>query len=154
MGRAFGYVYATTRSLHVLLAAILLAFDAGARMSGVVEDSVRTSNDLLRELAAKHTTGALNYQIVAQSVEDVRNVDNAPAVSVAPYLIESGQTRLLTTISIYSLRGENRDQVRLLYMNAAALRVWKEMGKGPRVIGSMFRPPHAALLAFGVPFSE
>ena len=120
----------------------------------MAEASVRTSNELLRELAAKQTTVALNYQIVAQSVEDVRNVDNAPAVSVAPYLIESGQTRLLTTISIYSLRGENRDQVRLLYMNAEALRIWKEMGKAPRVIGSKSRPPHAALLAFGVPFSE
>jgi hypothetical protein len=154
VGRAFGDVCAATHSLHVLLAALLLAFDARTGMRSIAEASVRTSNDLLRELAAKQTTVALNYQIVAQSVEDVRNVDNAPAVSVAPYLIESGQTRLLTTISIYSLRGENRDQVRLLYMNAAALRVWKEMGKVPTVIGSKSRPPHAALLAFGVPFSE
>ena len=50
---------------------------------------------------------------------------------MGPYLTKSGQMRLLTTISIYSLRGERREQIRLLYMNSAAIRVWKEMGKAP-----------------------
>jgi hypothetical protein len=84
----------------------------------------------------------------------VQNIQNAPAVSIGPYLIESGQNRLLTAISIYSLRGESREQVRLLYMNAAAIRVWKGMGKMPKIIGEQSRPPRTALLAFGVPFSE
>ena len=117
-------------------------------------DSGRTSNDLLRSLVAKHSPPDLNYTIIAQSAEDVRDIENAPAVSMGPYLLKSGQTSLLTTISIYSLRGENRQQVRLLYMNAAAIQIWKEMGKAPNVTGARNRPPHAALLTFGVPFSE
>ena len=73
---------------------------------------------------------------------------------MGPYLISSGQTRLLTTLSVYSLRGNNRDQVKLLYMNQTALRVWMEMGMKPTTVGAMHRPRHAALLSFGVPFSE
>ena len=119
-----------------------------------INDSARTSNDLLRDLIAKHAKAPPNYQIVAQSAEEVQNIQNSPSVSMAPYLIESGQTRLLNTISIYSLRGESRDQVRLLYMNVTAIRVWKEMGRVPKIIGQQIRPPHTALLAFGVPFSE
>jgi hypothetical protein len=119
-----------------------------------VPASVRTSNDLLQDLLAERSVAALNYQIVAQSAEDVQSIQNAPAVSIGPYLIESGQNRLMTTISIYCLRGESREQVRLLYMNATAIRVWKEMGKTPMIIGEQSRPPRTALLAFGVPFSE
>ena len=96
----------------------------------------------------------LNYQVIAQSAKDLQNVENAPAISMGPYLLKSGQTSLLTTISVYSLRGESRQQLRLLYMNAAAIQVWKEMGKVPNVVGAQNRPPHAALLTFGVPFSE
>ena len=117
-------------------------------------DSGPTSNDLLESLVAESTPSALSYQIVAQSAEDVQNTQNAPAVSMGPYLLMSGQTSLLTTISIYSLRGESRELLRLLYMNAAAIRVWNEMGKAPKIIGSQVRPPHTALLAFGVPFSK
>jgi len=113
-----------------------------------------TSNDLLHEPLAKHSVSNLNYQIVAQSAEDMQNIQNAPAVSIGPYLIESDQTRLLTSISIYSLRGESREQMRLLYMNATAIQVWKGMGKTPKIIGEQSRPPRTALLAFGVPFSE
>ena len=91
-------------------------------------DSGPTSNDLLHELVAKHAHAEVNYQIVAQSAEDVENIENAPAVSIGPYLLRSGQIQLLTTISIYSLRGDSREQMRLLYMNAAAVRVWQEMG--------------------------
>jgi len=117
-------------------------------------DSGPTSNDLLHHLVAKHAQAEVNYQIVAQSAEDVENIENAPAVSIGPYLLRSGQIQLLTTISVYSLRGESREQMLLLYMNAAAIRVWQEMGKEPRIVGAQFRPPHTALLTFGVPFSK
>ena len=116
--------------------------------------STHTSNDVLFDLEEEHSQRSLNYEIVAQSAEEVQDIQNAPAVSMGPYLIESGQTQLLTTISIYSLRGESREQVRLLYMNAVALRVWKAMGKRPNLVGAQHRPPKIALLAFGVPFSE
>ena len=95
-----------------------------------------------------------NYEIVAQSAEEVQDVRNAPPFSIGPWLIESGQTELLTTISIYSERGRSRDQVRLLYMNAAAVRVWKAMGKNPKMVGAQHRPPRTALLMYGVPFSD
>lgn len=121
-------------------------------MSTLHYDSGPTSNDLLRSLIAKHTPAVLNYTIVAQSAEDVQNTENAPAVSMGPYLLKSGQTCLLGKISIYSLRGESREQIRLLYMNAAAIRVWEQMGKAPRIIGAQTRPPHTSLLTFGVPF--
>jgi hypothetical protein len=116
--------------------------------------STHTSNDLLFSLDSERSRQSLNYEIVAQSAEEVQDTQNAPAVSIGPYLIESGQTQLLTTISIYSQRGESRDQIRLLYMNAVALRVWKAMGKRPSLIGAQHRPPRNALLTFGVPFSE
>ena len=88
---------------------------------------------------------------MAQSVEEVQDTQNAPAVSMGPYLIESEQTQPSTTISIYSQHGESREQIRLLYMNAVALRVWKAMGRQPSLIGAQHRPPRNALLAFGVP---
>lgn len=102
----------------------------------------------------KHASSPPGYHIIVQSIEDVQSVENAPAFSMGVYLLESAQTDLLRTISIYSLRGESREQIRLLYMNAAAIRVWREMGKAPTIIGSQTRPPHAAILTFGVPFSE
>jgi hypothetical protein len=86
-----------------------------------LSDSGPTSNDLLNKLRAKHSPVALNYQIVAQSTEDIQNIQSAPTVSMAPYLLASGQIRLLTTISVYSVRGESREQIRLLYMNATAI---------------------------------
>ncbi len=94
-----------------------------------------------------------SYHVIAQSIQDIRDIGNAPAVSMGPYLLETGQVRLLTTLSVYSLPGKCADRARLLYMNATALRIWKEMGKAPNVIGAQFRPAHMALLAFGVPFS-
>jgi len=117
-------------------------------------DSGATSNDLLQKLVAKNADIAPIYQIVVQSADDVQNIENAPAVAMEPYLFKSGQTSLLRTISVYSLRGDSREQVRLLYMNAPAMRVWEEMGKAPKVIGARFRPPTTALLTFGIPFSE
>jgi hypothetical protein len=141
-------------SLHVLLAAILLLFHSRRRMIALQPDSRLTSNDLLLDLVAKQSQAEMNYQIVAQSAEDIQDLENASAVSIGPYLLNSGQIQLLTTISVYSLRGESREQMRLLFMNAAAIRVWEEMGKEPKVIGTRIRPHHAALLAFGVPFSR
>jgi hypothetical protein len=105
-------------------------------------------------LDAEQSLPELNYHIVAQSADDVRNIENAPAVSMVPYLVSSGQIRLLTKISVYSLLGESRQQLRLLYMNAVAIQIWEEMGKAPKIIGAQVRPPRTALLTFGVPFSK
>jgi hypothetical protein len=113
-----------------------------------------TSNDLLFRLNGECSQRPLNCEIVAQSEEEVQNLENAPAISMGPYLIDSEQTQLLTTISIYAQRGEGREQVRLLYMNAAALLIWRAMGRRPNLIGAQHRPPMTALLVFGVPFSE
>jgi hypothetical protein len=112
------------------------------------------SNDLLFSLDPERSRISVNYEIVAQSADEVQDIHNAPAVSMGPFLIESGQTQLLTMISIYSQRGESREQIRLLYMNAAAVLIWKVMGKRPTLIGAQHRPPQTALLVFGVPFSE
>jgi hypothetical protein len=116
--------------------------------------SSHTSNDLLFSLNPEDSRKPLNYEIVAQSADEVQNIQNAPPFSMGPYLVESGQNRLLTTISIYSERGASRDQVRLLYMNADALHIWKAMGRNPRLVGARHRPPPTALLMFGVPFSD
>jgi len=116
--------------------------------------ATHTTNDLLFDLDPERSRTALNYEIVAQSAEDLQDVQNAPAISMGQYLIESDQVKLLTTISIYTQHGESRDQVRLLYMNAAALLIWKAMGRQPTLLGFLHRPPKTALLAFGVPFSE
>lgn len=113
-----------------------------------------TSNDLLFSLDGENSRKLLNYEVIAQSEQEVQDIQNAPGVSMGPYLVESGQTQLLTAISIYSQRGESREQLRLLYMNAVALRIWKDMGRNPSLIGAQHRPPQTALLAFGVPFSE
>lgn len=131
-----------------------LVAHAGRLMSTLEHDSDTRSNDLSRSPAGNQAPTDPNYQIIAQSADDVQNIENAPAVSMGPYLLKSGQARLLTTISIYSLRGESREQVRLLYMNAAALQVWEEMGRSPKIIGAQVRPPRTALLTFGVPFSK
>jgi hypothetical protein len=112
-----------------------------------------TSNDLLFTLEADSRTSR-NYETIAQNAAEIQDTDNSPAVSMGPWLIGSDQTHLLTTISIYSQRGESREQIRLLYMNATALRIWRAMGQQPRVVGTRHRPPVTAQLAFGVPFSE
>lgn len=113
-----------------------------------------TSNDLLFSLNGEEPLRVLNYQTVAQCIEEVQDIQNAPAVSMWPYLVSSSQTDLLAAISIYSQPGESREQLRLLFMNATALRIWKEMDRRPRMIGTQHRPPSTARLVFGVPFSE
>ena len=53
-------------------------------------------------------------------------------VSMSYFITESHQTKLLTTLSIYSQRGETSDQGGLLYMNDVAFSVWKAYGKEPK----------------------
>lgn len=113
-----------------------------------------TSNDLLAALSPERRQVALNYEIVAQSMEELRDLQSSPSISVEPYLLASGQMEMLTMISIYAQRGVDPSQLRLLYMNAAALVVWRAMGNHPKLVGAVHRPPRTALLAFGVPFSE
>ena len=113
-----------------------------------------TTNDLLFRLSAVQTRPTMHYTVIAQSADEVQDIENAPSVSMGPYLSSSEQTGLLGTLSVYSQRGDSREQLRLLYMNETALRVWRAMGKQPRLVGADYRPPHTALLTFGVPFSE
>ena len=89
------------------------------------------------------------YGTIAQTASDVQDVENSPAISMGPYLIISGQSELLRSISIYSERGKGSEQVRLLYMNAAALRVWRAMGKRADIIHVQKRPPRTSQLTYG-----
>ena len=63
--------------------------------------ATHTTNDLLFDLDPGRLRTALNYEIVAQSAEEVQDIQNAPAISMGQYLIESEQVKLLTTISIH-----------------------------------------------------
>lgn len=103
----------------------------------------------MRELEA----GEGNYWVVRQGVDEVRDPDGAPAVSMGAYLVETGQEDLFREISIYAERGQTREEVRRLYLNAVAMRIWRDMGRAPEVVGRRHRPPVTANLAFGVPFS-
>jgi len=94
------------------------------------------------------------YSMVVQTVEEVRVVDNAPGVSMWPYLLASAQTQRMNTISIYQEAGSTAEKMRFLYLNDVALALWGEMGKGVEVLGRFRRPPRSAVLAFGMPFSE
>ena len=100
------------------------------------------------------STASANYTIVSQSKAEVMLPQNSPSISMWPYLVQSSQTERLRRISIYAERGTSREQVRILYMNREALALWREMEMAPRVIGESHRPPHGAVLSFGVPFSE
>jgi hypothetical protein len=122
--------------------------------AGTSETYNPTSNDLLLLLTSQHQQNAFTYGTIAQTASEVQDVQNSPAISMGPYLIISGQTALLRSISVYSERGKSREQVRLLYMNAVALGVWRAMGKRTHIIDAQKRPPRAAQLAYGVPFSE
>jgi hypothetical protein len=95
-----------------------------------------------------------DYTIVAQDAIEVQDIQNAPAVSMGAFLKAIGVMNVFPAISIYTRDGYDRSNARLLYMNAAALRVWKTMGMHPRQIGSQHRPPQSAVLAFGRPFSD
>ncbi|HKR28140.1 MAG TPA: hypothetical protein VJT08_16025 [Terriglobales bacterium] len=116
--------------------------------------SSHTSNDLWSRLNAEYPPKTMHYEVIAQNSDEVADLQNAPPLAMGTYLVESGQTHLLTSISIYSERGTNTDQMRLLYMNASALLIWKAMGRNPTLVGARHRPPPTALLMYGVPFSE
>jgi hypothetical protein len=96
----------------------------------------------------------MSYDVLFQTVAEVADLSNAPAVAIGPYLLKTEQIDLLRVISIYPERGDSREQLRLLYMNAPALALWREMGKAANVVDRTKRPPPGATLAFGVPFSE
>jgi hypothetical protein len=72
---------------------------------------------------------AFTYGTIAQTTSDLQDVRNSPAISMGPYSSSSRQTELLRSISVYSERGKSREQVRLLYMNAAALGVLEGYGQ-------------------------
>ena len=94
-----------------------------------------------------------HYWVIRQGVDEVRDPENAPSVGMAAYLVETRQEDLFRELSVYVERGTSREEVRLLYMNAVALRVWRDMGKKADVVGRRQRPPRGSELAFGVPFS-
>ena len=110
-----------------------------------------TSNDLLLLLTSEHPQKTFAYGTIAQTASDVQDVDNSPAISMGPYLIISGQTELLRSISIYSERGKSREQIRLLYMNAAAIGVWRAMGKRTHIIDAQKRPRELPNSRMGFP---
>lgn len=96
----------------------------------------------------------LNYSMLTQSTDQLREIENSPSVSMWPYLVNSAQTHLINTISIYTEKGDTAERARVLYMNATALTVWNSMEKATEAIGEVHRPPKSAQLIFGVPFSE
>jgi hypothetical protein len=105
-------------------------------------------------LMVRTSIASENYTILAQSRNELIFPDNSPSISMWPYLMASSQTRLLNRISVYSARGTSSEHTRLLYMNAGALRLWREMGMAATIIGESHRPPRTATLCFGMPFSE
>jgi len=54
------------------------ATNAGAGGCSLEDDSYFTSNDLLRHLIANQSRTELNYHVVSQSADDVRDIENAP----------------------------------------------------------------------------
>ena len=97
---------------------------------------------------------AVIYTAIAQSRDDLLAPDSSPSHSMWPYLVTSGQTDRLSTISIYSHRGSSSVQARVLYMNAGALALWREMKMPGSVVGESDRPPWNAILTFGMPISK
>jgi hypothetical protein len=105
----------------------------------------------MADLNSEPSSKPPNYTVVAQSLDELQN---SASLSMAPFLMEQGRVELLTKISVYAERGNTREQMRLLYMNATALSVWKELGMKPREIGVQHRPSRESQPVFGVPFSE
>jgi hypothetical protein len=96
----------------------------------------------------------LNYSVLIQTADELREIQNSPSVSMWPYLVISAQTQLINTISIYMQRGDTTDRARVLYMNTTALKVWNSMDRATEAVGEVHRPPKSAQLIFGMPFSE
>jgi len=103
-------------------------------------------------VVVKASISPANYTILAQSRDEMMVPDNSPSISMWPYLCSSSQTRRLNKISVYAERGRSRERSRLLYMNASALSLWREMGMPVTIIGESHRPPFSAILSFGMPF--
>jgi hypothetical protein len=97
---------------------------------------------------------SLNYMVLEQTAEQIRETENSPSVSMWPHLVNTAQTRLINQISIYMEPGETPERARVLYMNATALEVWTAMKRSTVGVREVHRPPRAALLIFGMPFSE
>jgi hypothetical protein len=97
---------------------------------------------------------SLNYSILEQTTDQLREIENSPSVSMWPYLVDSAQTALVNKISIYTEAGKTSEQARRLYMNATALEVWTSMKRATARTGEVHRPPKSAQLCFGMPFSE
>jgi len=100
------------------------------------------------------SVSSAHYTIVGQSRDEIMFPDNSPNISMWPYMISSAKTNRLNTVSVYADRGTSRDQARLLYMNSAALRLWREMGRPVTIVGEINRPPRTATLSFGMPFAD
>jgi hypothetical protein len=96
----------------------------------------------------------VNYSIFSQGASEVREAADSPAFTMGEYLDKTGQFRLLGSISFYSSRRISAGRMRMLYMNDAALAIWRAMGHVVEVLGMVRRPPQEALLTFGVPFNE
>ncbi len=96
----------------------------------------------------------LNYSVVSQTLDQLRDTENSPSISMRHYLVELEQMPMVNIISIYMERGHTPDRARILYMNAVALELWNAMGKVTQAIGKVHRPPKSAQLVFGSPFSE
>ena len=59
----------------------------GMRIPDGVPHSTRdTSNDLLFTLHGVYSPRPLNYEVVAQSADEVQDISNAPALSMGSYL--------------------------------------------------------------------
>lgn len=97
---------------------------------------------------------SLNYSVLVQTTKELQDTQNSPSVSMWPYLVNSAQTQLLNSISIYMEGGDSADQARVLYMNATAFKVWNSMNRATKPVGEVHRPPKSAELIFGMPFSE
>jgi hypothetical protein len=96
----------------------------------------------------------MNYSVLAQNRDEMLDAANSPSLTIWPYLLQTDQTKLLNSISIYTDKGTSREQARLFYMNATALKLWGEMQRPITIIGTQHRPPKSAVLAYGMPFSE
>ena len=74
------------------------------------------------------------YHLITQSAREVMQPENAPARTMCDYLEQTNQNGLTNTISIYVLRGETVDKVRLLYMNDQALKIWRKWATRQRSV--------------------
>jgi hypothetical protein len=60
------------------------------KKSGMTPTSTNpTSNDLLFRLTPEYQPQSMNYTVIAQSAEEVQDIENAPSVNMGPYLISS-----------------------------------------------------------------